>query len=111
MAKKKEKHSDILAARRKTETTRSDTTVSNVSTTRKVFEPINFILMGVGLAVLVIGYVIMSGGKQPPNEFNEEEIYSFTRITLSPILIVLGFLIEIFAILWVPNKDKNTTAP
>jgi hypothetical protein len=43
---------------------------------------------------------MMAGGKSPnPNEFHPEEIYSTGRITIAPILIVLGFIIEIFAIM------------
>lgn len=60
----------------------------------------NYLLMGVGLAVIIIGYILMSGGKsKDPNVFNESEIYSFTRITLAPILVLLGLLIEGYAIM------------
>lgn len=63
----------------------------------------NYILMGVGLAVIIVGYILMSGGKsEDPNVFNENEIYSFTRITLAPILVLLGLLIEGYAIMKKP---------
>lgn len=73
------------------------------------FGRINYYIMIAGLLVLVLGYVLMSGGKQSGAEFNEEEIYSFTRVTLAPILVVLGFIIEIVAIFYRP-KAKDTAA-
>lgn len=66
----------------------------------------NYILMGIGLAVIIVGYVLMSGGKSlDPNVFNEKEIYSFTRITLAPILVLLGLLIEGYAIMKKPSSN------
>ena len=60
----------------------------------------NLVWMLVGLIVIVLGLVLMAGGKSmDPTVFNENEVYSFTRITLAPILIVAGLLIEIFAIM------------
>ncbi|GDX43268.1 MAG: hypothetical protein RL640_113 [Bacteroidota bacterium] len=60
----------------------------------------NLVWMLVGLIVIVLGLVLMAGGKSmDPTVFNENEVYSFTRITLAPILIVAGLLIEVFAIM------------
>lgn len=69
----------------------------------------NYTLMGIGIVVLIVGFVLMAGGKSPdPRVFNEKEVYSFTRITLAPILIVLGFSIEIAAIMIKPKtKDES----
>ncbi|MDQ2718333.1 MAG: DUF3098 domain-containing protein [Bacteroidota bacterium] len=56
--------------------------------------------MLIGLVVLAIGFFLLAGGKSPdPNVFNDNEIYSFRRITLAPIIIVAGFIIEIYAII------------
>jgi hypothetical protein len=67
----------------------------------------SFILMLVGLAVIALGFALMSGGKSPdPHKFNYSEIYSFRRITLAPIVVLLGFVIEGIAIMWVP-KEAN----
>jgi hypothetical protein len=61
--------------------------------------------MLIGLAVIVLGYLLMSGGKsEDPNVFSAKEIYNFRRITLAPFLIVAGFVIEIFAIM---KKSKK----
>ncbi len=66
----------------------------------------NYVLMIIGLAVLVIGYLLMIGGKSPdPGEFYPNEVYSFRRITLSPIVIFIGFAIEIYAIMKKPGKN------
>ena len=55
--------------------------------------------MLIGAALIVLGMFLMSGGKSAdPNVFNESEVYSFRRITLAPIVIIAGFIIEIYAI-------------
>ena len=56
--------------------------------------------MVIGLIIMAIGFFLMAGGKSAdPKVFNDNEIYSFRRITLAPILIVAGLVVEIFAIL------------
>jgi len=59
----------------------------------------NYTWMLVGAALIMLGMFLMSGGKSTdPNVFNANEVYSFRRITLAPIVIVAGFIVEIFAI-------------
>ena len=59
----------------------------------------NYIWMMVGAALIIIGMVVMSGGKSAdPNVFNTNEVYSYRRITIAPILIIAGFIVEIYAI-------------
>ena len=56
--------------------------------------------MVVGVLVILVGFALMSGGAtSDPNVFPKEELYSFRRITLAPIVVMIGFGIEIFAIL------------
>ncbi len=63
----------------------------------------NYRLMLVGLAFIVAGFLLMvGGGSTDPNVFNPE-IFSFRRITLAPILILAGYVIEIFAIMKRPK--------
>jgi membrane-bound ClpP family serine protease len=77
------------------------------SSTSFPFERINFIIMLVGIAVIAFGYLLMiGGGSDDPNVFSEE-IFSFRRLTLAPIVILLGFAIEVVAILYTPKKDKQ----
>jgi hypothetical protein len=59
----------------------------------------NYIWMMVGGALILIGMLLMAGGKSAdPNVFNPKEIYSFRRITLAPLMIIAGFIVEIYAI-------------
>ena len=59
----------------------------------------NYRFMIIGLFFIAVGFILMSGGgSDDPNIFNEE-IYSFRRIRLAPILVVTGFIIEVYAIL------------
>ena len=65
-----------------------------------LFTKDNYKWMLIGAVVLTLGFFLMAGGKSPdPNVFNDAAIYSFRRITLAPILIVGGFIIEIYAII------------
>ena len=67
----------------------------------------NYRWMLIGIALVALGLILMAGGKSPdPNVFDPHEVYSFRRVTLAPILILAGFVVEIFAIF---KKDKPTT--
>jgi hypothetical protein len=56
--------------------------------------------MLIGAIVIILGFFLMAGGKtEDPNIFNEAEVYSTTRITIAPLLIVAGLIIEIYAIM------------
>jgi len=64
-----------------------------------LFEKDNFMWMGIGAIVIAIGMFVMSGGKNDsPNQFDYKVVYSTTRITIAPILILAGLMIEIYAI-------------
>lgn len=70
-----------------------------------LFDKENYMWMLGGVALILIGFMLMSGGKSPnPHEFHYEEIYSFRRITLAPIVILLGFAIEVYAIMKKPAQ-------
>ena len=73
-----------------------------------LFSKENYKWMLIGLAVIFLGMILMGGGKSnDPNQFNPKEVYSFTRITLAPILIVAGFAIEIFAIFRKSKEEER----
>lgn len=60
----------------------------------------NLLWMLIGAIVIVLGFFLMAGGKSSdPNVFNENEVYSTIRITIAPILIIAGLIIEIYAIM------------
>ena len=59
----------------------------------------NYTWMLIGAALIIIGMLLMSGGKSAdPNVFNPNEVYGFRRITLAPIVIIIGFIVEVYAI-------------
>jgi len=63
----------------------------------------NYKYMLIGLLFIAVGFILMSGGgSDDPNIFNEK-IYSFRRIRLAPILVITGFIIEVYAILTKSN--------
>ena len=63
----------------------------------------NYKFMVVGIIFIALGFILMSGGgSDDPNVFNEE-IYSFRRIRIAPLIVIIGFAIEIYAILTNPE--------
>ncbi|MBE6193625.1 MAG: DUF3098 domain-containing protein [Alistipes sp.] len=59
----------------------------------------NYALIAVGAVIIIIGFILMAGGTTAtPEQFNED-IFSFRRITLAPIVVIAGFAFEIYAIL------------
>ena len=66
----------------------------------------NYRLLIIGFIIIVIGFVLMTGGAvNDPNKFNPE-VFSFRRITLAPIVVLFGFIFEIWAIMKKP-KDND----
>jgi membrane-bound ClpP family serine protease len=66
----------------------------------------NYLLLVIGFAIIVLGFILMIGGKsEDPTVFNEEEIFSFRRITLAPLVVLAGFIFEIWAIM---KRPKST---
>lgn len=83
-------------------------TDKKTTNTPALFGKENFLWMLAGAAFIVAGFFLMAGGKSPdPTKFMDQEIYSTTRITIAPILIIGGFLIEIFAIMKKPKQPTN----
>ena len=65
-----------------------------------LFSKDNYVWMLIGIVVMLIGFLLMAGGKsQDPTVFDNNQVYSFQRITLAPILIMAGLMIEIYAIM------------
>ncbi len=77
---------------------------SAVSQSAPLFTSDNIKWMVIGVVVIVLGLLLMSGGKSnDPNVFNPDEVYSWRRVTLAPLLVVGGLVIEIFAIMKKPK--------
>lgn len=72
------------------------------------FTRVNYYLMGGCVALIVIGFLLMSGGGSDTPEGFNPEIFSTRRIVVGPLLSFLGFLLMAFAIIWQPKKNKTT---
>jgi uncharacterized membrane protein len=71
-----------------------------------LFTKENYTWMIAGIILVALGILLMAGGKSDdPNVFKENEVYSFRRITIAPILILLGLGVEVYAIF---KKPKNS---
>lgn len=69
-----------------------------------LFQPINYKFLLIGLGVILLGFILMSGGgSEDPTVFNED-IFSFRRIRLAPTTVLIGFGITIYSIL---KKNKE----
>ena len=64
----------------------------------------NYKLLFIGLALILLGFILMiGGGSDDPNVFSDK-IFNFRRLTLAPILVLAGYVIEIFAIMKKPEN-------
>ena len=85
-------------------TPQKKTTTTKETVTNTLFTKDNYKWMLIGLVVMAIGFFLMAGGKSSdPNVFNDKDVYSTTRITIAPILIISGLILEIFAIMKKPK--------
>ena len=86
---------------------KNNTTAEMVEEKKKLpFTKMNYILVIVGVLLIALGMILMiGGGSSDPDVFNPK-MFNFQRITLAPILILLGFVVEIVAIFW-KKKSPN----
>ena len=78
-----------------------------IKPTPSIFSKENYTWMGIGAVVITIGMFLMAGGgSKDPSVFNKDEVYSTTRITIAPILILAGLVIEIYAIFKKPKTQS-----
>jgi len=92
--------SDNAGTRKKATVSRrkSQTANKQVLDSEMIFTKKNYLFMGIGLAVIILGLALMSGGSLPPNEWNPDVIYSFRRTVLAPVVILAGLCVEVYAI-------------
>ncbi|MBP5541326.1 MAG: DUF3098 domain-containing protein [Bacteroidales bacterium] len=70
-----------------------------------VFTKTNYIIMGIGLVLLALGYILLAGGgSDDPNVFNYE-MFNNRRLYVAPILIILGLIAEVVAIMYKPKEQ------
>lgn len=70
------------------------------------FDRTNFILLAVGFAIVILGFILMSGSSSTEQTFNPD-IFSFRRIKVAPVVCFIGFISMIYAII---RKPKDTNA-
>ena len=64
-----------------------------------LFEKVNYKFLLIGIGVIVLGFILMSGGgSEDPKVFNEDTLFSFRRIRLAPTVVLIGFGTTIYAI-------------
>ncbi len=72
------------------------------------FDKSNYRMLMIGIATVIIGFILMTGGGSgDPNVFNADEIFSFRRITLAPIVCLAGYMFIIYAIIRKPKSDTE----
>jgi len=72
--------------------------------TTALFTKDNYLWMGIGIAIVLIGLLLMAGGNHPdPSVFDESEVYSTRRITIAPLMIIIGLMVEVYAIMKRPK--------
>ena len=69
-----------------------------------LFEKINYKILLIGIAVIVVGFILMSGGGSDNPNVISEDLFSFRRIRLAPTTVLIGFGITVYAILKNPKK-------
>lgn len=64
----------------------------------------NYIIVLIGIALIALGFILMiGGGSEDPNVFNGQ-MFNFQRLTIAPVLVLVGFVVEIVAIFWKGKK-------
>lgn len=87
-----------------------DTQILPMKNKSFAFQRQNYLFLIGGLAVVIFGFILMSGGgSEDPNEFSEE-IFNFRRITLAPIMVLGGYGLVMYAIMKKPKADHKQEA-
>lgn len=71
-----------------------------------VFERENYIAMFIGLAIIALGFILMTGGGSDNPDIFKWDIYNFRRIRLAPTIVLIGFAVQVYAILLRPRTKK-----
>lgn len=74
---------------------------------RRPFTKVNFWMMGTCLVLIIVGFLLMSGGGSEVENGFSPEVFSTRRIIVGPLLAFLGFLFMAFAIIWTPKSEKD----
>src|SRR5690606_13990706 len=72
-----------------------------------VFGKKNYTFMFIGLLCIAIGFILMSGGGSDDPNVWDDAVFNFTRIRLAPTLVIIGFAVQVYAILLNPNRSQQ----
>jgi membrane-bound ClpP family serine protease len=67
----------------------------------------NYIMLIIAICIIVLGFILMSGGGSQDPEVFSEDIFSFRRITLAPIVVLFGYFFVMYAIMKKPKNKKG----
>jgi membrane-bound ClpP family serine protease len=79
---------------------------NTVKTTGFALGKENYRLMAIGFAIIVLGFILLAGGGSDDPEVFNPDIFSFRRLTLAPLILLFGFIFEIYAIMKKPKSDN-----
>ncbi len=75
------------------------------------FQRENYIIFLVGIGVIILGFLLMTGGgTEDPNKFDYDNLFSFRRITLAPITVIAGYAVVIYAIMKRPRDQAESSS-
>ena len=81
-----------------------------MSKTKMTLAKLNYQLIIIGCIIVVLGFILMAGGgSENPNEFNEEELFSFRRITLAPFCVIVGYMVVLYGVMKRPKLMEDET--
>jgi len=96
--------STIAKTKQKVEVAK-EAAVKKTASSDLLFEKVNYMYILGGIALMIIGFVLMAGGSMPdPNTWDESIIYSTRRTLIAPIFILAGLVIQVLAIFKKPNR-------
>lgn len=76
-----------------------------------LFDKANYMWMLIGIGIMILGFLLMAGGRSAnPNEFLPNEVYGTRRITIAPIIILIGLVVMIYAIFKTPKNSEARKA-
>lgn len=70
------------------------------------FDKMNYILLAIGMAVVVVGFILMSGSGSSEEAFNPD-IFSVRRIKVAPVVCFLGFAFVVYGIMHKPKNEEE----
>jgi hypothetical protein len=76
------------------------------------FQKENYTILLIGLAINILGFILMiGGGAEDPNTFDANELFSTTRITIAPVLIIAGYIVILYSIMKKPKGSEENNLP